>query len=169
VVLGLATGVGYFLRDLKAIFIYIQEYWSIAYPSVCALFLAGFFYRRATARGAFIAIVVGPVWALSVTVLEKVKLLPSIPYLTVWVQDAPGQGHYLIPFLTRAGIDCLFAFAILWFFRNRSGQIPEQAMVDRSFSPEVAAYMKTIPWWRSFGFWGTVLVLCVVALYVRFF
>jgi uncharacterized membrane protein len=29
--------------------------------------------------------------------------------------------------------------------------------------------MKTIPWWRSFGFWGTVLVLCVVALYIRFY
>jgi uncharacterized membrane protein len=29
--------------------------------------------------------------------------------------------------------------------------------------------MKTIPWWRSFGFWATVLVLCVAALYIRFF
>jgi hypothetical protein len=29
--------------------------------------------------------------------------------------------------------------------------------------------MKTIPWYRSFGFWGTLLVLSVVALYVRFF
>jgi solute:Na+ symporter, SSS family len=169
-VLVAATLVGYFLRDLKAIFIYIQEYWSIAYPSVCALFLAGFFYPRATARGAFVAIIAGPLWALSVTVLEKMKLLPSVPYLTVWVQDAAsGQGHYLIPFLTRAGIDCLFAFAILWVFRNRTNQIPAQAIVDRSFPPDVAAYMRTIPWWRSFGFWGTILVLCVVALYVRFF
>ncbi len=170
VVLVTATLVGYFLRDLKAIFIYIQEYWSIAYPSVCALFLAGFFYKRATARGALIAIVAGPAWALTITVLEKIKLLPSIPYLTVWVKDAvPGQGHFLIPFLTRAGIDCLFAFSILWFFRNRSGTIPPEAIVDRTFPPDVAAYMKTIPWWRSFGFWATILVLCVIALYVRFF
>ena len=170
VVLVAATAVGYFLRDLKAIFIYIQEYWSIAYPSVCALFLAGFFYPRATARGAFIAILAGPLWALGVTVCEKLRLLPHVPYLTVWVQDAAtGQGRYLIPFLTRAGIDCLFAFALLWVFRNRTNTIPKEAIVDRSFPPEVAAYMRTIPWWRSFGFWGTVLVLCVVALYLRFF
>ena len=117
-----------------------------------------------------IAIIAGPLWALSVTVLEKTHLLPAVPYLTVWVKDATaGQGHYLIPFLTRAGIDCLFAFAILWVFRNRTNVIPAQAIVDRSFPPEVAAYMKTIPWWRSFGFWGTVLVLCVVALYIRFY
>ncbi len=167
-VLVVATFVGYFLRDLKAIFVYIQEYWSIAYPSVCALFLAGFFYQRATARGALIAIIAGPLWAMTVTVLEKMHLLPHIAYLTVWVGDA-GTGHYLIPFLTRAGIDGLFAFAILWFFRNKTNVIPEQAIVDRAFAPEVAAYMKTIPWWRSFGFWATILVLCVVALYVRFF
>ena len=89
-----------------------------------------------------------------------------MPYLTVWVKDAAtGQGHYVIPFLTRAGIDCLFAFVILWLFRNRSNVIPPEAIMDRSFPPDVVAYMKTIPWWRSFGFWGTVLVLCVVALY----
>ena len=163
-----ATFVGYFLRDLKAIFVYIQEYWSIAYPSVCALFLAGFFYKRATARGALIAVIAGPAWALVVTALEKTAMLPHVPYLTVWVGDA-ATGHYLIPFLSRAGIDFVFAFTILWAFRNRTDTIPEQAIVDRSFAPEVVAYMKTIPWWKSFGFWGTVLVLCVVALYVRFF
>ncbi|MBI5686198.1 MAG: hypothetical protein HZC54_14085 [Verrucomicrobia bacterium] len=77
-----ATIVGFFLRDLKAIFIYIQKYWSIAYPSVCALFLAGFFYKRATARGALIAIIVGPVWALTFTLAESAKLVPEIPFLT---------------------------------------------------------------------------------------
>lgn len=150
-VLLVATVVGYYLRDLKAIFIYIQKYWSIAYPSVCALFLAGFFYRRASARGAFIAIVAGPVWALLFTLAESARLVPGIP------------------FLTRAGIDFVFAMAIIWAFRNRGDNIPEQAVVDRSFSPEVRAYMGTIPWWRSFGLWSGILVGCVVALYIRFF
>ncbi|HEY3383538.1 MAG TPA: sodium/solute symporter [Vicinamibacterales bacterium] len=149
-VLVAATIVGYFLRDLRAIFLYIQKYWSIAYPSVCALFLAGFFYKRATARGALIAIIVGPAWALTFTIAEGWQLVPSIP------------------FLTRAVIDFIVACVIIWIYRTRGDEIPEQAVVDRSFSPEVAAYMKTIPWWMSFPFWGTVLVLCVVALYVRF-
>ena len=68
------------------------------------------------------------------------------------------MGHYLIPFLTRAGIGFLFAFATLLVFRNRTDRILEQAIVDRSFAPEVVAYMKTIPWWKSFGFWETVLL-----------
>jgi solute:Na+ symporter, SSS family len=167
-VLVAATGVGFFLRDLKAIFIYIQKYWSIAYPSVCALFLAGFFYKRATARGALIAILVGPAWALFITVLEELHLLPHLPLISVLVPDN-ATGHYVIPFLTRGLIDFLFAFAILWCFRNRSDVIPAEAIVDRSLPPDVVAAMKRLPWWQSFSFWATLLVLCVIALYVRFF
>jgi hypothetical protein len=151
VVLIVATGVGYFLQDLKAIFIYIQKYWSIAYPSVCALFLAGFFYRRATARGALVALIAGPAWALAFTLAESAALVPAIP------------------FLTRAGIDFLFASLILWWFRAPIGQIPPNAVIDRSFPDDVAAAMRNIPWYRSFGFWATLLVTCVIALYVRFF
>ena len=149
-VLVAATAVGYLLQDLKAIFIYIQKYWAIAYPSACALFLAGFFYKRANEKGALIAIIAGPAWALLFTLAEMKKWVPEVP------------------FLTRAAIDFVFAASILWFFRTR-GEIPQQAIVDRSFPPEMAHYMKNIPWWRSFNFWATVLVICVVALYIRFF
>jgi len=150
-VLVVAVVVGYFLRDLKGIFVYIQKYWSIAYPSVCALFLAGFFYPRANARGSFIAIIVGPVWALLFTFAENWKWVPTIP------------------FLTRAAIDFAFAWLILWLFRTRGDALPASARVDRSYPPEVAAFLRTIPWWRSFRLWATVLAFCVVALYIRFF
>lgn len=150
-VLIVAVVVGFFLRDLKGIFVYIQKYWSIAYPSVCALFLAGFFYKRANARGSFIAIIAGPAWALLFTLAENLKWVPTIP------------------FLTRAVIDFAFAWLILWLFRTRGDAIPAQAHVDRSFTPEVAEFVRTIPWWRSFRLWATVLLICVVALYIQFF
>jgi solute:Na+ symporter, SSS family len=150
-VLIVAVVVGFFLRDLKAIFIYIQKYWSIAYPSVCALFLAGFFYRRANAKGSLIAIIAGPVWALCFTLAENLKWVPTVA------------------FLTRAVVDFAFAWLILWVFRTRSPEVLAQAVVDRSFTPEVADFLRSIPWWRSFGLWATVLVLCVLALYIRFF
>ena len=150
-VLIVAVVVGFFLRDLKGIFVYIQKYWSIAYPSVCALFLAGFFYPRANARGSFIAIIVGPVWALLFTLAENLQWVPTIP------------------FLTRAMIDFAFAWLILWLFRTRGDVLPATARVDRSFTPEVAAFLRTIPWWRSFRLWATILAVCVVALYIRFF
>ena len=150
VVLIVAVVVGFFLRDLKGIFVYIQKYWSIAYPSVCALFLAGFFYPRANARGSFIAIIAGPAWAMAFTFVEDAGWVPTIP------------------FLNRAMIDFAFAWAILWMFRTRDS-VPMDAVVDRSFTPETQAFLRTIPWWRSFRLWAGVLTACVVALYVRFF
>jgi len=166
-VLVAATIVGFFLRDLKAIFIYIQSFWSIAYPSVCALFLAGFFYRRANARGSLIAIIVGPIWATAITAMEKLGHLPHIPFLTVLVPD-DGAGHHVIPFVTRAAIDFAMAFAIIWIFRTRGEQLPPQSIVDRSFPPDALARIRAVPWWQSFGLWATILVLAVIGLYVRF-
>jgi solute:Na+ symporter, SSS family len=151
IVLLVATFVGFFLQDLPSIFIYIQKYWAIAYPSVCALFLAGFFYKRANARGSLIAILAGPCWAILFTAAESLQLVPTIP------------------FLSRAIIDFLFAVGIIWVFRTRGHVIPPNATVDRSFSPEVAAEMNAVPWYASFGLWATLLVLIVIGLYVRFF
>jgi solute:Na+ symporter, SSS family len=151
VVLILATIIGFYLRDITSIFTYIQKYWSIAYPSVCALFLAGFFYPRANARGSLIAIIAGPLWAMLFTLVESMQLVPAIP------------------FLTRAILDFLFAALILWFFRTRGDSIPASARIDRTLAPEVAAQLKAIPWYLSFQFWSTLLVGLVIALYVKFF
>jgi len=171
VVLALGTAVGFFLRDLKAIFLYIQEYWAIAYPSVCALFLAGFFYKRANAKGALIAILAGPLWAIGFTVAEKtgffgrcIARLGQVVPLPTWMEGAAS-----IPFLTRAMIDFCFALGIMWLFRTRGDAIPSEAVIDRSFTPETAAAMRAIPWYRSFRLWATILALAVIALYVRFF
>ena len=150
IILVLATFIGFFLRDLPAIFIYIQKYWSIAYPSVCALFLAGFFYPRANAKGSLIAIIVGPLFASLFMVAEAYSLVPTIP------------------FLTRAMIDFTVVILIIWCFRTR-GEVPASAIIDRTMPAAVAAELAAIPWYKSFGFWSTILVLSVITLYIRFF
>jgi SSS family solute:Na+ symporter len=150
IILVVATCIGFFLRDLSAIFIYIQKYWSIAYPSVCALFLAGFFYPRANAKGSLIAIIVGPLFASLFMVAEAYNIVPTIP------------------FLTRAMIDFSVVVLIIWCFRTR-GEVPASAIIDRTLPPDIAAELAAIPWYKSFGFWSTILVLSVIALYIRFF
>ncbi len=150
-VLVVATVVGWFLRDLGAIFTYIQKYWSIAYPSICAVFLAGFFWPRANARGCLAALLAGPLWAGLYTVAEGRD----------WI--------FTLPFLTRAGIDFLFCWALIWWLRSPAGAVPAQARIDRSFPPAVVAEMQALPFYRRFGFWSAVLVACIVALYIRFF
>jgi SSS family solute:Na+ symporter len=151
VLLVVATSVGYFLRDLNSIFIFIQKYWSLFYPTVCALFLAGFFYPRANARGSLIVIIAGPLWAGALMMAESFAWIPTIP------------------FLNRAILDFLLAFLLLWAFRTRGEELPPGAVIDRTFSPDVQAYLQGIPWYMSFNFWSCLLMLIIVSLYVRFF
>ncbi|MBE7499766.1 MAG: sodium/solute symporter [Verrucomicrobiales bacterium] len=150
-VLLLATVVGFFLRDLQAIFTYIQKYWSIAYPSICAVFLAGFFYPRANARGCLVALIAGPVWASLYTVAEAQG----------WI--------FPLAFLTRAGLDFVVCCLLIAWFRSPAAAVPPRAIVDRSFGPEDLAFIRRLPWWRSFRFWSALLLAILVVLYVRFF
>jgi solute:Na+ symporter, SSS family len=150
-VLVVATIVGFFLRDLDAIFTYIQKYWAMASPSVAAIFLAGFFYKRANAHGALYAIIAGPTWAIIYTVAE----------MRGWI--------FGLAFLNRAMIDFALCWLIIWLFRTTDVRLPDEAIVDRSFTPRDEAFMKTVPWWRSFGFWSVILIVILVFLYVRFF
>ncbi len=151
VVLVIATIFGFFLRDLTAIFTYIQKYWSIAWPAVVTVFLAGFFYKRANAKGSLITIIVGPIWAILFTIAESADIVPKLA------------------FLNRAGIDFLFCWLIIWLFRTKDAEIPEKAIVDRSFSEDDLAVLKTVPWYSQFRLWSMVLIAAVVFLYVVFF
>jgi len=174
-VLVLATIVGYYLRDLKTIFVYIQKYWSIAYPAACALFLAGFFYKRANARGSLVAIIAVPTWSALFTFVQSQSWFAELTFLEGVVSEPVRAAlktsvvGFLSPFLNRAMVDFALALFLIWIFRTRGTTLPAGAVVDRSFPPDVAAAMRAIPWWQSFRLWAAVLVTCVAALYIRFF
>ena len=150
-VLLVATFAGYFLTDIAAIFTYIQKYWSIAYPAICAVFLAGFFYPRANARGSMAALIGGPVWAFLFTIAENFGLVP------------------VVPFLVRAGGDFVVCCFLLWVLRTRDATLPARSYIDRSFSEQDAAVIAAVPWYLSFPIWATLLIASVVSLYVRFY
>jgi SSS family solute:Na+ symporter len=76
VFLVLATAWAPFLVSFERIFSYIQEFWGLITPGVAVVFLAGLFWKRATARAA--------VWVMGLTlpVTIGVKLLtPDTAFL----------------------------------------------------------------------------------------
>lgn len=149
-VLVISTAAGFFLTDLPAIFTFIQKYWSVLYPGIAAVFLAGFFYPRATAGGSLTAMFCGPVLATAYMIASDARLVPSIPFLTL------------------AGLDFLICAFLIWLFR-RSGAIEERAIIDRRFGPVEVALLRGLPWYRSFTFWAAILAAVVAALYIRFY
>jgi SSS family solute:Na+ symporter len=81
------------LSNLDQAFQYIQEFTGFVSPGALAIFLTGFFYKKATANGALGAAIGTFVFSL----LFKL-LLPSLP------------------FMDRMGIVFLICLAIIWIF-----------------------------------------------------
>lgn len=150
-VLIIATIFGYFLQNLPAIFTYIQKFWSLAWPAISAIFIAGFFYPRANAKGCLVAIILGPLWAIGFMVAGSYQLVPELA------------------FLNRAAIDFIFCSLLIWWFRTKGDSIPKKAIIDRQFSQEVSKYIQKIPWYSNFTFWSFLLIGLIVILYIKFF
>ena len=144
-------------------------------PCGLRLFLAGFFYKRANARGSLVAIIAVPTWSALFTFVQSQPWFAEMTFLEGVVSEPVRTAlqtsvvGFLSPFLNRAMVDFALALFLIWIFRTRGSTLPAGSVVDRSFSPDVAAAMNAIPWWQSFRLWAAILVICVAALYIRYF
>jgi SSS family solute:Na+ symporter len=95
--------------DKKGGFQYIQEYTGFVSPGVFAMFIMGFFWRRATSSAAMFALIGGFLGSL------LLKFLPTICDLSflasIGLSKANESGVFEIPFLDRMGL--VFAMCIV--------------------------------------------------------
>ena len=93
VALIIAVAVAPMLSNLDQAFQYIQEFTGFVSPGALAIFLAGFFYKRATANGALAAAV------------------GTFVFSTLLKIFAPA-----LPFMDRMGIVFILCFGLIWLF-----------------------------------------------------
>ncbi|MFD1468265.1 sodium/sugar symporter [Hymenobacter caeli] len=94
--------------DKKGGFTYIQEYTGFVSPGIFAMFILGFFWKKATSTAAMFATIGG--FLLSVLL----KFLPgfaNLSFLAPFGFAVPVNGVYEIPFLDRMGF--VFVFCII--------------------------------------------------------
>jgi len=96
-----AAGWAPFLTRFERIFSYIQEFWGLITPGVAVVFLAGLFWRRATASGA--------AWGMAVTLpvtLAVKMLMPGFAFLDqMWVAALVIAGIVAAVSLLRPEVD----------------------------------------------------------------
>jgi len=144
--------------DKKGGFTYIQEYTGFVSPGIFAMFILGFFWKKATSSAALFATIGG--FLMSVVL----KFLPSYANLS-WLAPfgfaVPVNGVYEIPFLDRMGfvfVFCILGMVIISLIENARGVKTNGLEIDSSmFRPN-----------KTFTA-GAVLILgVVVALYSVF-
>jgi SSS family solute:Na+ symporter len=146
--------------DKKGGFEFIQEYTGFVSPGIFAMFILGFFWKRATAPAAMFAIIGG--FGLSVLF----KFLPEIVDLSFLMSSGfavmnPANGLVEIPFLDRMGfvfVICVICMILISLLTPKEMQPKNTLGVD-------ASMFKTSP---SFAF-GAAVVLIIIAILYGYF
>ncbi len=119
--------------DKKGGFQYIQEYTGFVSPGILAMFLLGFFWKKATSNAALFATIGG--FMLSIIF----KFMPGFVDLqflySIGFSVANAAGVYEIPFIDRMGfvfIICVLVMYLISIYENRNGIIPNALKVDNS-------------------------------------
>jgi SSS family solute:Na+ symporter len=146
--------------DKKGGFEFIQEYTGFVSPGIFAMFILGFFWKRATAPAAMFAIIGG--FGLSVLF----KFLPQIADLSFLVSSGfavlnPASGLVEIPFLDRMG----FVFVISVVFMILISLLTPKEMQPKNTLGVDVSMFKT-----SSGFaLGAAIVLIAIAILYGYF
>ncbi len=123
--------------DKKGGFQFIQEYTGFVSPGIFAMFLLGFFWKKATSNAALFATVGG--FLISV-IFKQLPHWVDLEFLynagfSVPVKQAGGQILYEIPFLDRMGfvfLICVIGMAIISLLEHKRGIRAGALEVDRS-------------------------------------
>jgi SSS family solute:Na+ symporter len=143
--------------DKKGGFQFIQEYTGFVSPGIFAIFILGFFWKRANSKGALAAIIGGfvlsivfkflPAWGVDLSFLSGMGFAVA----------NPTTGIYEIPFLDRMGFVFIFCVLIMALLADK-GNNPKGLKVD-------ASMFKTS---RTFTIGAIVILSILTALYTIF-
>ncbi|MGI8581589.1 MAG: sodium:solute symporter family transporter [Chitinophagaceae bacterium] len=145
--------------DKKGGFQYIQEYTGFVSPGIFAMFILGFFWKKATSNAALFATIGGFVFSLILKFLPRIMDLSFLA--PMGFSKANDKGVFEIPFLDRMGfvfIVCILGMYIISMIDNRKGVTPHGLEVDKNM-------FKLSP-----GFSVGALIVCgiLAALYTLF-
>jgi SSS family solute:Na+ symporter len=145
--------------DKKGGFQYIQEYTGFVSPGVFAMFLLGFFWRKATSDAALFATIGGFLISLFFKFLPRVADLSFLA--SSGFSTKTEAGVYEIPFLDRMSIVfiiCVAGMYIISMIQNSKGTKVNALEVDRSM-------FKVTP---AFAVGALIIIGIVAALYTMF-
>jgi len=119
--------------DKKGGFQYIQEYTGFVSPGILAMFLLGFFWKKATSNAALFATIGG--FLLSI-IFKFIPDYVDLQFLySTGFSVANAEGVFEIPFIDRMGfvfIICVLVMYLISIYENRNGIIPNALKVDNS-------------------------------------
>ncbi|HTK22527.1 MAG TPA: sodium/sugar symporter [Mucilaginibacter sp.] len=145
-------------------FQYIQEYTGFVSPGIFAMFILGFFWKKATSNAALFATIGGLIFAFFFKFLPKfanLSFLSPYGFSKLVLQDDKKTSLYEIPFLDRMGfifVICIVGMYIISKIETARGVTPNGLEVDVNM-------FKTN---RAFAIGALIIGLILTVLYTMF-
>jgi len=140
-------------------FQYIQEYTGFVSPGIFAMFILGFFWKKATSNAALFATIGGLVFAI---VFKFLPYWANLSFMSPYgFSKLNADGVYEIPFLDRMGfvfVICIVGMYIISMIENSKGLRTNGLEID-------ASMFKTN---KSFTIGAIIICLILTALYTFF-
>ncbi len=146
--------------DKKGGFQFIQEYTGFVSPGIFAMFILGFFWKKATSGAALFATIGGFLFSI------VLKFLPGLTDLS-WLAPfgfavkPEGSSIYEIPFLDRMGfvfVFCIVGMVLISLIQGQGRPNPKGLEIDSSmFRPN-----------RSFAIGSAIVLVIITTLYIKF-
>ncbi|MGZ3822800.1 MAG: sodium:solute symporter family transporter [Mucilaginibacter sp.] len=160
----LGVGLSFIIGDMlmgegKQGFQYIQEYTGFVSPGIFAMFILGFFWKKATSNAALFATIGGLAFAI---VFKFLPYWTNLSFMSPYgFSKLNGDGVYEIPFLDRMGfvfVICLVGMYVISMIENAKGLRNNGLEVD----------VKMFKTNRSFAIGAIVIAVILTALYTFF-
>ena len=143
----LAAVISPLIDNFPGLFHYLQSALAYLVPPVAVIFILGMFWKRASATGAFVALLGGHI--------------VSVVFFTLFLLEILSLHFTII-----AGLLALVS-AVIFVVVNRFSTPPlEQQIRHFSFHPEDMKPQATLSWWQDYRLYSLILVLLAIAMVI---
>jgi SSS family solute:Na+ symporter len=137
------------IENFASLFQYLQMVLSYTVPPIVAAYIAGAFWKRANARGAWAGVICGTATGAVLFVLIGVLEIVQLHFL------------YVGPIL-------FVVSAVALVVGSRTGPMPsaekQELVWTREFYRQESREMADMPWWQNYRIWSVVLLVTTGAL-----
>lgn len=143
------------IAEFKGLFAYLQQAFSVVVPPVVAVFILGVFWRGATAKAAFMTLIIGHIIGAGFFVASNTQSL-GLSENNLW------DWHFTLT----VGLTTAISFALLFLLSLVTEKSGEEVLQSTVWRKDFAIPADTVPLWQDYRLYGGIMLALTVIMLI---